>query len=323
MDFGAAGLARSIHEIASFESIAHCGAGRDLDEARKPYVLEEQGVKLGVISRCERQFGVATASGAGTAVLDSSVYEDISRLKRQVDHVVLVVHGGAEMIPWPSPTRRADWKTYIDAGATAVVGNHSHVPSAWEFYNKGVIFYGLGNFCVDPDKWDWHPQGLWSLVPEFYFSRAGFELNLDTRIIESDAGALKIRSSNKTELGEHLAIIQAANRCLNDPQLLNAVWQDASMLTYKKHFSSWVGVTGRAILRAFRTFLGKLFIATTHDPTELRRLWQAQELMRYHLFACPAHHDVISTALGVLSGELVDMRTPESKSLVKKWVRYK
>ena len=38
-------------------------------------------------------------------------------------------------------------------------------------------------------------------------------------------------------------------------------------------------------------------------------------LLWYHLFACESHYDAIATALGVLSGELDDMRTSETHQL--------
>jgi len=43
-------------------------------------------------------------------------------------------------------------------------------------------------------------------------------------------------------------------------------------------------------------------------------------LLRYHLFACVSHSEAISTALGVLGGELEDLRTSETKILVEKWM---
>jgi hypothetical protein len=40
-------------------------------------------------------------------------------------------------------------------------------------------------------------------------------------------------------------------------------------------------------------------------------------LLWYHLFACETHHDVIATALGVLSGELDDQRNAQSQGIVE------
>jgi poly-gamma-glutamate synthesis protein (capsule biosynthesis protein) len=37
-------------------------------------------------------------------------------------------------------------KACIDAGADIVIGSHAHVVQGIEYYNGGMIFYGLGNF---------------------------------------------------------------------------------------------------------------------------------------------------------------------------------
>lgn len=49
---------------------------------------------------------------------------------------------------------------------TLFMVHHAHVPQGWEEYNSGWIPYGLGNFCVDPIKWFWHPNVLWPLAPQ-------------------------------------------------------------------------------------------------------------------------------------------------------------
>ena len=38
---------------------------------------------------------------------------------------------------------------FVDSGANIVVGHHTHCYSGYEEYNKGLIFYSLGNFLFD------------------------------------------------------------------------------------------------------------------------------------------------------------------------------
>ena len=47
----------------------------------------------------------------------------------------------------------------------------THVPQAWEKYKNGYIFYGLGNFCVDPDEWKEHKNNIWSLRIDIFFRK--------------------------------------------------------------------------------------------------------------------------------------------------------
>jgi poly-gamma-glutamate capsule biosynthesis protein CapA/YwtB (metallophosphatase superfamily) len=42
-------------------------------------------------------------------------------------------------------------RTAIDAGADLVIGHHAHVLQGVEFYQDGVIVYGLGNFAFEID----------------------------------------------------------------------------------------------------------------------------------------------------------------------------
>ena len=37
----------------------------------------------------------------------------------------------------------------IDAGADLIIGHHQHILKPIEIYNGKVIFYGLGNFCME------------------------------------------------------------------------------------------------------------------------------------------------------------------------------
>lgn len=46
-----------------------------------------------------------------------------------------------------------------------------------------------------------------------------------------------------------------------------------------------------------------------------RPLSGMSDLSEHPLFACESHRDSIATALGVLSGELEDMRTDETRAL--------
>ncbi len=39
----------------------------------------------------------------------------------------------------------------IDAGADVVIGHHAHILQGVEYYNGGVIVYGLGNFAFHID----------------------------------------------------------------------------------------------------------------------------------------------------------------------------
>lgn len=321
MDFGEYGLGKTLEQIEAARIEGFFGAGSDLNEAKKPLIIENQSVSVGILSRCERQFGVANATTAGTAALDSSIYADISSLRKNVDHVVVLLHGGSEMIPWPSPMRRQEWRALIDAGASAVVGNHSHVPSSWETYERGVIFYGLGNFCVEPGKWNWHPQGLWSLAPEFRFAKNQFTFEPQTVVVAGSRNYLNVGPPSDLEIREHCAHLDELNEVLDDEKLLEGIWQEASIMLYKKYFSGWLGFEKANIFIAVASVLKQQFSKFFSTVMRSNSSYQQDlDLLRYHLFACDAHRDVLATALGVLSGELSDLRNRRSAEMVNRMV---
>ncbi len=74
------------------------------------------------------------------------------------DVVIPFLHWGQELTPAPRPDQAISSRTWIDAGATAVIGAHPHVTQTVETYRGSPIIYSLGNFAfdyfpVDPPEW--------------------------------------------------------------------------------------------------------------------------------------------------------------------------
>ena len=62
---------------------------------------------------------------------------------------ILFVHWGNEYINRPSSQQKKMAHWLIDAGFNLVVGMHPHVLQGYEDYEKGRIYYSLGNFVFD------------------------------------------------------------------------------------------------------------------------------------------------------------------------------
>jgi poly-gamma-glutamate synthesis protein (capsule biosynthesis protein) len=75
--------------------------------------------------------------------------ERIRHARGQADAVCVSIHWGEEFLPIPSPEERRIAHAMVDAGASVVVGHHSHVLREVENYGNGVIAYSLGNFIGD------------------------------------------------------------------------------------------------------------------------------------------------------------------------------
>lgn len=81
-------------------------------------------------------------------------YPLIRKLKSENDYVVVNIHWGIEYQLTADESQREIARKLVDNGADVVFGSHPHVVEPVEIYNKGVIFYSLGNFVFDQDFGD-------------------------------------------------------------------------------------------------------------------------------------------------------------------------
>jgi len=177
MDWGEEALLDSIANLQA-RGIKTTGAGKNLEEARRPAIVECKGTKVGFLAYCSvlNEGYAATAHKPGVAPLRAHTYyqpieyqagvpprvvtipyeedlsgmvSDIAALKKQVDIVVVSVHWGIHFIP----RLIADYQTIaakaaFNAGADVIFGHHAHVPKAIGVHDGKVCFYSLSNFMM-------------------------------------------------------------------------------------------------------------------------------------------------------------------------------
>ncbi len=146
MDYEEPGLVETLETLEK-AGIHAVGAGRDLQEARRPEIIEVKGQRIAYFGYYDADFHKAEAGVAGTNPrYDQRVAADIQAVRDQVDWVVVNYHWGVELAKYPG-----DWQTElarftIDQGADLVVGHHPHVLQGAEIYKGRPIVYSLGNF---------------------------------------------------------------------------------------------------------------------------------------------------------------------------------
>lgn len=149
MDYGTTGLNDTLTACNRFE-INSVGAGATNEEARAPYFQTIKKKKVAIINIAENEFGTTLSNSPGAAPLHLiHNFKDIQKAKRQADYVIVIIHGGHEMYSLPSPRMVETYRFFIESGADAVVGHHTHCASGYEVYNGKPIFYSLGNFVFD------------------------------------------------------------------------------------------------------------------------------------------------------------------------------
>ena len=163
-DYGQRALRQTLAELRGAD-LAYVGAGRDLDEARKPVVITRDGVRIGFLgTESIGETPSATADRAGTNRLNmpprtgplnerqlDRITGDIADLSQQVDVVVVIPHWGTQYTHVPEPSQRRAARAFADAGADLVIGGHPHWVQGWETRGDAVVVHSLGNFVFDMD----------------------------------------------------------------------------------------------------------------------------------------------------------------------------
>lgn len=198
--------------------IGTVGAGKDVDDAYQPFRFEKGGETLDVFAVCEHEFGFATEDEPGTAA-----YEHF-RLRRAIagssaDHVLVVMHGGNEYCPIPSPMMVERCRDFVDAGASAVVVQHAHCMQGYEWYQGAPIVYSTGNFFFGfPSCGDRAKGWCWGYVPVFRFEK-GQPAQMEIIPYQYDKCATEIRVFEGEKLEAILTYIEQLNRAIADRKL--------------------------------------------------------------------------------------------------------
>lgn len=152
MDYGAAGLLETVGNLED-AGIAHVGAGADDEAARRPHIVEVNGVRIGFLGFSRvypyahwvasgRQPGMA--SGYDYALAE--VVRTVRAVRPLVDALFVLVHWGDELAGHPREIDVAFADTLRSLGVTGIIGHHPHVLQGIDLRDSSVVAYSLGNF---------------------------------------------------------------------------------------------------------------------------------------------------------------------------------
>jgi poly-gamma-glutamate capsule biosynthesis protein CapA/YwtB (metallophosphatase superfamily) len=179
MDYGADGLFDTI-EVMKHTGISLLGVGRNIEEARKPQIIDCKGTQIAFLAYSSilpvgywadaRRPGCAPMRAwtlyeqvepdqPGTPARihsfaneddKAAMIEDIKKAKAQADILMVSMHWGIHF-------REAEIATYqkevgyaaLDAGADIILGHHAHILKPIEIYKGKLIIYSLCNFAMD------------------------------------------------------------------------------------------------------------------------------------------------------------------------------
>jgi len=176
-DYGREGLEDTMRWLSQ-HGIGFVGAGMNLDEARKPLILERKGTRIGVLNyNCvgpaETWAGTERPGNAYIRVIThyeldhanpggppkaytwaepvtmGMMEEDIRMLRPRCDVLIVALHKG--LVHTPVKLLEYEYQVShaaVDWGADLVLSHHAHILKAVEWYKGKAIFHGLGNGFV-------------------------------------------------------------------------------------------------------------------------------------------------------------------------------
>jgi poly-gamma-glutamate synthesis protein (capsule biosynthesis protein) len=158
-DCEAAGLVETIDHLNAV-GIGHVGAGRNLADARRPWIVQKNGLKIGILGYAQfsnmGEIAFASPHQPGVAAMDPAIIrEDIRKLRPQVDYVAVAFHWGTDKTSRVSPANRDFAHQVIDAGADMVFGGHTPHPKGIEIYHGKAIIYSPGHVIAGHQHIEW------------------------------------------------------------------------------------------------------------------------------------------------------------------------
>jgi poly-gamma-glutamate synthesis protein (capsule biosynthesis protein) len=282
MDFGNKGLESTIR-VCKENYIEWVGAGNSLKSARRIFYKSIGDHKVAVLNFAENEYSTTNGDYPGANPLDLiENYKDIREARKSADYVLVIVHGGHEMYNLPSPRIKKTFRFFADAGASAVIGHHTHCYSGYEVYRGTPIFYSLGNFIFD------YPQrhGLdWNTGYAVEFE---VKSKLEFRIIPytqcTDVPAIRLMDPDaKTKFEEAIGRL---NKVISDDNQLS--------VEFKKHCQK--------VKRLYLSFLEPHSVILLHYLRNHKLfpslISKKKKLLFLNLIRCESHRDVIKILLG-------------------------
>lgn len=276
-DHGARGLRETIDTI---EGAGMCivGAGLNISDAQKPFVTTVNDQRIVIYSMAEREYSVADSKTPGANPLDLINFVNAIRQYKQDDIFIVLIHGGSEYYPYPSPEMVRRCRFMIDMGADAVICCHAHIPLPWEIYHDRPIVYGLGNLIFEAKG---KKVNAWY---EGYLAR----LTIDGKQIHFEAipyiqshdraGAQKMKENARKQFFDDMERKRAQ---VKDPIFIEDQWVQHCLMQKDLYLAYLFGYNMR--MRNWRRF----FLPLLHSKDAV-----AGALL---LTQCEAHQEILNT----------------------------
>lgn len=286
MDHGAEGLSHTLKTCRDAQ-IPTVGAGGSLEEAGRLFISKVGDLRLGIMAVAEHEFSIAKKAYWGANPFDLVRMLRVLQARRSdFDYLIVLVHGGNEHYPLPSPRLRDTCHFLAESGADAVIVQHTHCPGCFEEYLGSFIVYGQGNLIFDkktPPSSSWNEGFLVKLQVE---EKGRHSMKLVPHM--QSTGTAGVRRMSENSGISFLKAIHDRSERLSDASYIEKEW--LSWCNSRKnlyYFGLFPGVVNNRILT----------LINRHFPF-IEKLYSDRHLLRLeNMLRCESHREVLETLL--------------------------
>jgi len=279
-------------ERGLFDTLSTChaaglktvGAGKNLEEATQPLIVDIRGLKVAILAFTEHEFSIASSHKAGAWPLDPiDNYWQIQEAKKRANFVLVLLHGGNEYYPLPSPRVCKTCRKFVDWGASAVISHHTHVPSGVEIYRGVPIVYGTGNFLFDrpsPQPKGWNTGYLVNLKVQ-----ANAQTDIQLIPFQQRAEQPGICKMSAADAERFMSEIARLSSVIADENAMASAWEQFCKTKREEYISGFFAMN-RIERRLLRWGIWPFWRCGQTRVSEL-----------LNLVRCESHRDVLTSVL--------------------------
>ncbi|MBZ5522321.1 MAG: CapA family protein [Acidobacteriia bacterium] len=116
-----------------------------IDFENSPQFVRVNNVELAFLALTT----IPAADGRVQELPSPEVSEKLRAARQRADFVIVSIHWGNELIPWPGEDQRKGAAWLVEHGADLVLGHHPHVIQPPECVEGRPVFFSLGNHVFD------------------------------------------------------------------------------------------------------------------------------------------------------------------------------
>lgn len=286
LDYDQQGVTDTLAQVKKY-GFDLIGAGENRHESKKALIQEIKGKTIGFLNIAENEFCAATEDSAGAYTFDLiDNLNQIKLLKKRVDKVVLIYHGGREHYQLPSPEQRKRFRYFIESGVDAIVAHHTHCVSGFEYHLGKPIVYSLGNFIFDYKKK--YQKGKWTQGMSVILNLDGE--NFTVELLPHTQG----RANDSTL---HLLENNDKKKFLEKVDELNVIIQDD--VRFKKEWQQYIESQQKFYLASL--YIKNLYIRFLFmkGVLPISILKSKHNNLMLNLMRCEAHHEISKDILTI------------------------